>query len=199
MAGITATAVTPIQPDYIGNRTCERYTLTNGSPTALTGTGAGSATGGTVSLAGALGGTLPTDYSGQITVINGTTSVAAGTIVVMTFANTMSGTVHPVISPANATAAALGGATIPIIVGGTAGFNLLLGAGATLTTLGTYVWNYVVPDANTNLVINTLWLRKPDQAVCSQEINTTSFGVATCTLGITPGFTSGTLELRGLV
>src|SRR5215831_12527351 len=127
MAGVVATLTSPQRPEYAGSRKVERYSLTNGSPTILPGTGAGSATGGTANFSGSPGGTA-TDVAGQITVINGTTSIAAGTICVVAFANTMQGTVNPTFTPANATALALGGATLPLVQANAGSFWLLLGS-----------------------------------------------------------------------
>ena len=201
MAGITVTARTPLAPFRVGNRLIEHYTLTNGIPTIAAGPGGGQSGGsntGVVSILG-LGGTAnPTDVAGQIQIITGATTLAAsGTLLTVTYANTMQGTAHPTIWPANATAQAVAAASQVAVTGGSTSFSLLTGA-TTLTASSTYIWNYDVADAFTTVAITTLWLRQPDFVDTSLPVNSQTFTTSTATIGIQPGFSTGVLEISGI-
>src|SRR5262245_2076231 len=200
MPGITVTANTPRVPDRVGNRLVERYTLTNGIPTIAAGPGGGQSGGsntGVVSILGLTGTATPTDVAGQIQIITGATTLAAsGTLLTVTYANTMQGTAHPTIWPANASAQALAAAAQVAVTGGSTSFSLLTGA-TTLTASTTYNWNYDVADAFSTVTITTLWLRNPDFVDTALSTNSASFSTSTATIGIQPGFSSGVLEIMG--
>ena len=103
------------------------------APAIAAGTGAGTSP--TVSVAG-------TPEGGTITVVTGTSPAASNaTIATLTYPQAFPTGSAPVLSPANAAAAALTGATAPFLAGTTTAATLTGGSSA-LAASTTYVWNY---------------------------------------------------------
>jgi hypothetical protein len=102
------------------------------TPTIAAGAGAGSSP--TIAVAGS-------DSSFQITLTTGSAPTGSNaTIATVTFASTMPNTAHCVLTPANANAAALTGATQVFASTTTAALTLTSGATA-LSATTAYVWN----------------------------------------------------------
>lgn len=118
---------------FVANAQVLHVVSTNTSGTVTAGTGAGTSP--SVSFTGV-------DQTGAITVTTGTLPTGSGaTIVTFTYSGTFPTNTFPIITPANATTAALSGVTM-VFAAGTA-TNFTINAGTTaLSAATTYKWNY---------------------------------------------------------
>ncbi len=192
---IAATLADSNGPVYMGTVKTERYTLSSTAPTVTAKSGAGTATAGTATIAGAVAGAA-SDFSGRLTITTGTTTVAGtSTLCTVNFGNTMAGTPSPIISPAGVNAATLfAGTAAPWVVPTTTGFDIQCGSAAPLTA---YSIDYSVPDAYTNVAITQRYLTGTDLYAIGEgcSVVAQSFAGGTATIGIRPSFTTASLRL----
>jgi hypothetical protein len=195
MAGIVATLVNNLYPEYEGERKVDRYTLSNGQPTIVP----GAQTGGTVTGASAAFLGNPSDVAGQFQIVIGSVSgslpAGGGTMAVITLANTLNGSATPLISPANPlTATLFQGTSAPDAVGGSSSFSIVAGS---VAASGTYLFNYNLGNPGVTVLLQSKYMLSPEEVIGADMISATFNNSGLATTVLSPNFTNSFLEVRG--